>query len=231
MLPITGRAHGSLRVMGVALGLAASLSLLGTSVLAQGVVTLETPAPPGAQPSGSPAAAATPPSDPQEAMLAYVECMRDHGVDMPDPEFTADGGVIMRAGGEGDAPEQGLSGGPGDPAFDEAQEACGALIEGTVRDLDPEQQAEMQAQALAFAQCMREHGVDMPDPQFGPEGQVSIRIGGPDGPRIDADVMQAAQEACGGFMGRGAPAGPDDASGPDDGGSTEARPEPSAAIP
>ena len=231
MFPIPGRAHGSMRAVGAAIGLAASLSLLGTSVLAQGVATLETPAPPGTQPSAAPGALATPPSDPQEAMLAFVDCMRDHGVDMPDPEFTADGGVIMRADGGGDAPEQGMSGGPGDPGFDEAQEACGSLIEGTVRDIDPEQQAEIQAQALAFAQCMREHGVEMPDPRFDADGRVSIMVGGPDSPRIDPDVMQAAQEACGGLMGPGAPAGPAGSSDAGDAGSTETRPESSAGIP
>ncbi|MET0772900.1 MAG: hypothetical protein ABWZ82_07440 [Candidatus Limnocylindrales bacterium] len=218
MHPTPLRARGSLRALVTAAMLAAALSLLGTAALAQGVVTLETPAPPGAQPSASPGAL-TPPSDPQEAMLAYVECMRDHGVDMPDPEFTADGGMTMRVGGEG-RPDAGLTGGPGDPAFQEAQEACGSLMEGTVRDLDPEQQAEMQAQALAFAECMREHGVDMPDPQFDENGGVGIMIGGPDAPRIDPETMQAAQEACGALMGPvpGAP----------DGG---AAPQPSAALP
>jgi hypothetical protein len=152
MLPIPGRAHGSLRALGAAIGLAASLSLLGTSVLAQGVATLETPAPPGTQPSAAPGALATPPSDPQEAMLAFVDCIREHGVDMPDPRFDAD-------------------------------------------------------------------------------GRVSIMVGGPDSPRIDPDVMQAAQEACGGLMGPGAPAGPAGSSDAGDAGSTETRPESSAGIP
>ena len=218
MHPTPLRARGSLRALVTAAMLAAALSLLGTAALAQGVVTLETPAPPGAQASASPGAL-TPPSDPQEAMLAYVECMRDHGVDMPDPEFTADGGMIMRVGGEG-RPDAGLTGGPGDPAFQEAQEACGSLMEGTVRDLDPEQQAEMQAQALAFAECMREHGIDMPDPQFDENGGVGIMIGGPDAPRIDPETLQAAQEACGALMGP--------VPGAADGG---AAPQPSAALP
>jgi hypothetical protein len=102
--------------------------------------------------------------------------------------------------------------GPGDPAFQEAQEACGPLMEGTIRDIDPEQQAEMQARALAFAECMREHGVEMPDPQFDENGGIGIMIGGPDGPRIDPETMQAAQEACGELM--GPPPGTDDAAAP-----------------
>src|SRR4029079_11495076 len=101
----------------------------------------------------------------------------------------------------------------------------------TVRAIDPEQQAEIQARALAFAQCMREHGVDMPDPRFDADGRVSIMIGGPDTPRIDPDVMQAAQEACGGMMGPAGPAVSQHGPGQDDAGSTEPRSESSAAIP
>lgn len=49
-----------------------------------------------------------------------------------------------------------------------------------------------QERGIKFAQCMREHGVQMddPDPNGGP---VRVRISG--GP-MDRDKMQAAQEAC-----------------------------------
>ena len=55
----------------------------------------------------------------QDALLEYAECMRDHGIDMPDPEFSGDGGVsIGRRVGPGGA----------DPADDEQfqadMEAC-----------------------------------------------------------------------------------------------------------
>lgn len=200
MHPTSHRARGSLRALGAAAILASAMSLLGTAVLAQGVVTLETPAPPGAQQTTEPDVQPTPPSDPQEALLAYVACMREHGVDMPDPQFAGDGGVTTFVEGEnGNA--QGFTGGPGDPAWQEAQDACGSLMGGTVRDLDPAQQAEMQAQALAFARCMRAHGVDMPDPRFDANGGVTIMIGGPDGPRLDPEVLEEAQTACGGLMG------------------------------
>jgi len=33
-----------------------------------------------------------PPKDPEEAMLAFTECMRDQGVDMPDPAPPGQGG-------------------------------------------------------------------------------------------------------------------------------------------
>jgi hypothetical protein len=67
---------------------------------------------------------------------------------------------------------------------------------------------------------MREHGVDMPDPQFDENGGIGIMVGGPDGPRIDPETMQSAQEACGGLIGP-----------PGDGDTTSTQPEPSAALP
>ena len=47
-------------------------------------------------------------------------------------------------------------------------------------ELDPEQQAEMREQLLEFAECMRDHGIDMADPVFGEDGRVEIRANGPD---------------------------------------------------
>lgn len=75
-------------------------------------------------------------------------------------------------------------------------------------NLSPEQEQEMQDQALAFSRCMREQGVDMPDPQFGGEGQVMLTIG-PDGGLDPSDPkFEAAQQACGsGFGPAGAKAG------------------------
>ena len=45
------------------------------------------------------------------------------------------------------------------------------------KDKDPQQAA------LDFARCMREHGVDMPDPEVDDKGRIRVRIGagGPGG--------------------------------------------------
>ena len=134
----------------------------------------------------------------RELMVDHARCMREHGVDMPDPTFGERGGVVMAAGDV-------------DPeAFEAANEACGDILEELRSSFEPpgpEEQERQREQMLAFAQCMREHGVDMPDPQFDENGGVGIMIGGPDGPPIDPETMQAAQEACGGLMG---PPGVDD---------------------
>ncbi len=54
---------------------------------------------------------------------------------------------------------------------------------------------------------MREHGIDMPDPQFDEDGGVQIRGGRGSGFDPDDPDFRAAQEECGGglFEGRSQP--------------------------
>src|SRR5919109_1855174 len=62
----------------------------------QGVLSLATAAPSDA--AATPAASI----DPRDAALAFAQCMRDHGVDMPDPQFSGDGqsgGFTFNVGG------------------------------------------------------------------------------------------------------------------------------------
>jgi hypothetical protein len=161
--------------------------LLATSVVhAQGVVTLET-APPADAPSAT--SSPTPEADPQLALLEFAACMREHGVDMPDPQFTGDGGLRMRLLGTVATLQQ-------DPDFDAAREACAGSLEGVVRDVDPARMVALQEQLLAYAACMREQGVDMPDPALGGSGPVSL-------PGWDTGdpVAQTAHEACGHLVG------------------------------
>jgi hypothetical protein len=146
----------------------------------------------------------TTPTDPEEAMLAFTECMREHGVDMADPQFGGDGegGIALEVTPENEG------------EVEAAQEACQPLLEDAMGDIeiDPEREAEMREQMLEFAECMREHGIDMPDPVFSDDGFV-VQEGGPAGDPRDDDDFQAAQEAC----------QPDDAFGP--GGAINSVPE------
>ena len=98
-------------------------------------------------------------------MLDFAACMREHGVDMPDPQFdatTAAGVIGARwARPASDPTTSQMRGGPGGvPA------ASWRTVAATFDAHRPEEQAEMQEQVLAFAQCMRDHGIDMPDPEF-----------------------------------------------------------------
>jgi hypothetical protein len=134
----------------------------------------------------------------QDAMLEYAQCMRDHGVDMPDPEFSDDGGVRISAG-----PADGGEGGPDDEDFEAADEACQPIIDDAMPDMeiDPEQQAEMQDQLVEVAECMREKGYDMPDPEVDDKGRVTVRGGpgeGSGGPGAGDEEFEQDMEDCGG---------------------------------
>lgn len=151
----------------------------------------------------------------EEELLAYTECLRDQGLDVPDPEVDANGNLSL--GGPGGGPAGG--GGEGDadgaqPAFDRedlqaAQEECGeppAMGGGFDRGDD----TEFQDAALEFAQCMRDNGVDVPDPDFsqapdpGSADAGSTDPGGQGGPgggpfgELDQDdpEVQAALDEC-----------------------------------
>jgi len=138
--------------------------------------------------------------NPEDAMLEFARCMREHGVDMPDPDTSGGSGVVtFKAGGAASAGTK-LDADTG--TFQEAHEACKDLM-GDVgpMNMSPEQQQEMQDQALAFSRCMREHGVNMPDPTFGSEGQMMMTIGDDNGIDPTDPKFEEAQQACGSAFG------------------------------
>lgn len=129
--------------------------------------------------------------DPEASLLAFARCMRENGIDMPDPGPEGD----MAIGGE---VGQGNGTDPRSPAFQAAEEACSDLLEDAMGQIErpgPEQQAEMQEQLLAFARCMRDHGIDFPDPQFR-DGMALI--GPSEGAEFDPEDPEIleAQKAC-----------------------------------
>ncbi|MGH9132961.1 MAG: hypothetical protein ACRDZZ_03430 [Ilumatobacteraceae bacterium] len=125
----------------------------------------------------------------QDAQVEYARCMRDHGIDFPDPN-PEDGATRI----EIDDPD----------AWQEAEEECREILEEVIGTFEPpseEDQAEMREQMLEFTRCMREHGIDMPDPQFSDDGRITVGGPGEDasepiGP--DSDEFQDAAEECGG---------------------------------
>jgi hypothetical protein len=126
----------------------------------------------------------------QDAALEYAQCMREHGVDMPDPEFEGEGGVLQRGPESVDQDE-----------FEAADEECHDIMDEVAPDagtIDPEQQAEMQDQLLEVAQCMREKGHDMPDPEVDENGRVQMRSGGPgargEGSEPDEEFQQDMED-------------------------------------
>lgn len=143
----------------------------------------------------------------EEAQLEFAECMRGHGVDMPDPKPGQRGmtfGTTRSGSGGEDKASVGIN--PDDPTTKKALEACESKMPDVGAEISPEQEEKFKEAALAFAECMREHGVDMPDPRFAGKGKVSIQIkkGGLD---PNSPAFKAAQEACQKKVPGGAPLG------------------------
>lgn len=148
---------------------------------------------------GRRAADATPRPEPddQEAYLAFARCMREQGVDMPDPEVGDGGRVEMRM----------FAGGLSEAGMQAAHEACESHLprSGRVGAGGGEGRTAM----LAFARCMRDHGVDMPDPD--PDtGGIVIRRDDSEAPAFDPadESFQRAERECRHHLG---PAGEQDA--------------------
>jgi hypothetical protein len=122
----------------------------------------------------------------QDAQLAYAKCMREHGVDMPDPEPGERG--LRFVAPEGTSPEE----------TREAEQACRKHLDAIEPpELSEEQQEEMKEAALAHARCMREHGIEnFPDPTFGEDGRTELRIGPDSGIDPESPKFREAQEAC-----------------------------------
>jgi hypothetical protein len=116
-------------------------------------------------------------ADAQQAMLDFARCMREQGIDMPDPQFSSEGGGMFSVGQSG--PDS-----PIDRAkLDGAQKACQSYLDKVDANRpppDPAKVEEQKQQMLAFAQCMRDHGIDFPDPEFDTTGGgLTVQMGGP----------------------------------------------------
>lgn len=120
--------------------------------------------------------------DAEQAQLDFARCMREQGVDFPDPQPDENGDLRL----------QPPAGGLDDPeAFQDAAQECRELLEAVQPDLSEEDRSEFEDARLEFARCMRDEGVDVPDPQPGQVGPGALGD-------IDADdpAFQAALEEC-----------------------------------
>ena len=125
------------------------------------------------------------PDDEMTVLVRFAKCMRDEGVDYPDPQRSEDGMVTFGAG----------PGSPPGPEMDAALAKCDPILEeGLGQGLrpDPDQVEEQLDQMLAFAKCMREQGVDWQDPTI-VNGRPSMGAGDFGG---DPAEMEAAMAEC-----------------------------------
>jgi len=120
----------------------------------------------------------------QENFLKYAQCMRDKGIDMPDPQM--DGGGISMS----------IPQGTDKAKVDAANEQCKQFLPngGEPMKADPEMQEKMRK----FAQCMRENGIaDFPDP--GEDGGIRID-GNQGGLDPQSEAFKKAEAACKDFQ-------------------------------
>ena len=115
----------------------------------------------GGDPSTNGDAAANRQNQMDDAALEYARCMRENGVDMPDPKPGQRGIRLSQ-------PE-----GVSQSTMRKADQACRKYLEAVKPpEMSEEQQKEFREGALANARCMREHGINFPDPTFGANGEA-----------------------------------------------------------
>lgn len=128
-------------------------------------------------------------ADTEAAMLAFTQCLRDQGIEIDDPTIDANGNVQLPPitlefeAVEGEEPEEAMA------DFDELIGSCDEHLEGITTTADAPDMTGIEDDFLAYAACMRENGVDMPDPDFSSGGGM-IELGG------NEAEFEAADAAC-----------------------------------
>jgi hypothetical protein len=136
--------------------------------------------------------------------LAFAQCLRKAGIDAPDPKTSASGEVSQRIR---------VPKGIGPERMRQITADCAKKTGGGPKPMSKEDQAKFRDAALKFAQCMRAHGVDVPDPQVGSGRGILIQKSsagaGSSGPKIDPEspAFQSAQKACQSLLPGGGPKG------------------------
>ena len=162
---------------------------------------------------------ATAAQDNEQKLVNFAKCMREHGVNVSTPTS----GTIRITG----------RGAPANPrALEAAQNACRRYAPAERQKLSPAERAARQDQLLKFARCMREHGVNVPDPETS-GGRLSLKI---QGINPSSPAFQAAQKACKGLMPKppgglkGAPGGPPGAGSSTGGSAKDSGPQGGASL-
>jgi hypothetical protein len=137
--------------------------------------------------------------DRSEQLRKFATCMRENGIDMPDPETDGEGRVMFRA------PEGAKDGAPPDrETFEAAQQKCKQYLPNGGEP--PRLDAEAIDKMREYAKCMRENGVpEFPDPQ--PDGGMRIEASPGSGLDPGGQVWKDAQAKCEQYMPR-RPGGP-----------------------
>ena len=125
----------------------------------------------------------------EDSVLEFAACMRDRNIDFPDPVVDAEGNVgfdLEALGGLAQLDEDEL-----ESAFEE----CVSLLAGVSFGFERIFETEFQDEVVVFAGCMRENGIDMPDPDFAGILEGRQLFPGWE-PELDDPDFEAAFEAC-----------------------------------
>ena len=121
----------------------------------------------------------------EEGVLDFAQCMREEGINFPDPTFDIDGNPQF------DNLEI-----ENEEEFESAFENCEDILRNALPeqfDLDPEVEAALVDASLEFSQCMRDEGIDFPDPKPGEFGFFAFRDADID---FTSEAVQNAFEIC-----------------------------------
>jgi hypothetical protein len=122
------------------------------------------------------------------ARVGLAKCMRAHGVDVPDSAATGTAGA--RA-----AVQQLLSKYSQTQLQDAISDCHGQLVQAFPQlNVSPSQLAQRQREAVAYVQCLRAHGINLPDP-----AGSGLRVGilkALSNVDVDSPAFKSANKAC-----------------------------------
>jgi len=112
---------------------------------------------------------------PEAAILRFTKCLRDSGLDVPDPDVDSAGNFKLDfdAGAEFD---------PDDPKVKRARKACSKYADAIIQSFDPDDIVTLRDTLVRYAGCLRTNGYPVDDPNFLD----------PDGPFSDVDQSDPA---------------------------------------
>jgi hypothetical protein len=153
--------------------------------------------------SNSPGTSTTSSGGQYQARLNLAKCFRSHGINVPDPSPSGSPGQRGDVG-------RALSN-YSQAQINSATQACKQYLAAAFPrlNLTPQQQAQFRQQFVKFAECMRSHGVNVPDPRTASGGGFGLARQFRSVDR-NSPAFQAAAKACQSLrpkFGRGGPGG------------------------